>query len=94
MRPAYDVGFGEAQHGAPHSRSTASLSGFFDFNQGRLRYGVSTRFDLPLLLSNSITSEAILPSISSRRLLEIENIGDQVVGLGVRDYQIRHCLVI
>ena len=30
----------------------------------------------------------------SGRLPEIENIGDQIVGLGVRDYQIRHCVVI
>ena len=35
-----------------------------------------------------------LPSVWSRRLLEIENIGDQVVGLSVRDYQIRHSPVI
>jgi hypothetical protein len=35
-----------------------------------------------------------LSSVWSRRLLEIENIGDQVVGVGVRDYQIRHFLVI
>jgi hypothetical protein len=35
-----------------------------------------------------------LPSVWSRRLLEIENIGDQVVGLRVGDYQINHSPVI
>lgn len=35
-----------------------------------------------------------LSAVWSRRLLEIENIGDQVVGIGVSDYQIRHSLVI
>ena len=35
----------------------------------------------------------ILTGAWSRWLLEIDNIGDQVVGLRVRDYQIRHLLV-
>lgn len=41
-----------------------------------------------------VPKETRLSSVWSRRLLEIENIGDQVVGIGVSDYQIRHSLVI
>jgi tRNA G26 N,N-dimethylase Trm1 len=36
----------------------------------------------------------VLQPLWSGRLLESENTGDQVAGLGVRDHQIRHLLVI
>jgi hypothetical protein len=35
-----------------------------------------------------------LPPVGSGRLLEIENISDQIVSIGVRDYQIGHSIVI
>jgi hypothetical protein len=76
----------------------SELPAGWGLGEGRPAEVLALGLNLFILLAQnpprSIDPSQHLPSIWSRRLLEIENIGDQVVGVGVRDYQIRHFLVI